>query len=205
MESQDKLKNSGTFMRHGLIVFSGTVVGSFFFLFLCAIYFGDPVLDSILSAHGILVNTAHPKINAAETALINKMIADGAILPASNILTTTISYYESIISILAILMGILGTLAFFYIRSVSARDAEDMAESASKKYFESPDFKSNASESLKTNWQEMTKTDWGDMEQLFTNYDEAIAKIEKMESRMITIEEKLAATESLTLSEEESK
>jgi len=112
MESRDERKIGGL-IWHGLIIFFGAIVGSFFFLFLCAIYFGDPILDAVLSAHGILVEVAHPKISTDEAAILNKMVTEGQILPANSILTTTIAYYQSVVDTLVALLAILGIVAYF--------------------------------------------------------------------------------------------
>jgi len=201
MENQDNRTKSGSLIKHGLIVFCGAMAGSFLFLFLTAFFLGDPIKDMILSAHGILVEAAGSKISADETAMLNKMLAEGQILPANSILTTTITYYQSVITTLVALLGILSVVAYFYIKSVSARDAVDMAENAARKYFESTDFRIRADEVLQTNWQELTQYDWGDTKQIVSDYEKATAKIEAIDSRMMSIEENLAEKGSIMLEE----
>jgi len=217
-DNNDKLKRT---VSHLLIVFLGVMVGTFFFLFLAAIYFGDPIMDSILSAHGILVDTAHPNLSKIESAWLSKLVAEGTVLPASSVLSSIVAYYQSVIDIFVAVLAILGFLAYFYIRSVSARDAEKMAKKAVKDHIGSGEFRDLADAAFDRNWKSRADdaiSDYADTLQGMGQYQDKVSAIEKraseieseqvqknkeIDSRLLSLEEKQSG--SIQLDDTESK
>ncbi len=162
-------------MKHAWIVFFGVMVGTVCAFLLAAFVVGEPIVDSFVSAHGVLIESGKSKLCIKETALLSKMISDGSVLPVDNILSTTIAYYQSVIDTLIAILAILGFVAYMYVRSVSIRAAEKMAEKAVKNYLATQAFVELANKIFSSKFDDGMKAFSADIEKI----SERAKKLEK--------------------------
>lgn len=96
--------------RYCIALFLGAIVGSFAFLSLASFMLGNPVGDTLLSAHGILIRNGQEELTAQQTFEIQQLLKKGMILTADGLISTMQNFYEVLITVL---VGLLAALAFF--------------------------------------------------------------------------------------------
>lgn len=109
--------------------------------FLLALIGGQSLIHASLEfARGFLANKYPIPLNEEEVQLIIRMIENGYILTPHEFIENLTGFYGSIIQYLMGLIAILGIVSFFYIRGISVREAERLAEEKVKEYFFKPEF-----------------------------------------------------------------
>lgn len=102
----------------------GVAIGVFSFLLVFTLWDGSLVSGDLISAHAQYINSTSPEsISAAEdVAEVKSAISN------DELLSKIISFYETIIQILIAAIGIIGFVAFMYIRAASLEHAENIIE-----------------------------------------------------------------------------
>lgn len=113
-------------MIKGILIFSGAVTGTVLFLFVTAMVLGDPINDTVVSAHGLIFEESVVDLSDSEKALVARLLANGGIISPSMLLSEMSSFYERVITILTVLISILGFIAFMYVKSISVDGARDL-------------------------------------------------------------------------------
>lgn len=105
-------------------IFLGSFTGAVAFLFIGAIWVGGPLSDQFLNAHGVIASPPPVELTAKQLFLLNDLVENGTVVRTDEIISTIVSYYESVITVLVGVLGVLGILAFMYVKAVSIEHAE---------------------------------------------------------------------------------
>lgn len=105
-------------------IFLGSFTGAIGFLAICAVWLGGPFTDQFLNAHGVVATPPPEVLTAKQLFLMNDLVENGTIVRTDEIISTLVSYYESVITVLVSVLGVLGVLAFMYVKAVSIEHAE---------------------------------------------------------------------------------
>ena len=79
--------------------------------------------------------TNSENIGANEEAVIHKLFQNKIIISPNEILTQTLGYYDILITFLIGILGIVGAIAFFYIKGSSEEKAKEYAKKSTEGYF----------------------------------------------------------------------
>jgi hypothetical protein len=123
-------------------------------------------------------------VNKNDLTQIQILLNKGEIVPAKDILDYSIKYYDTFITILAGLLGFGSFLAYFYIKGITRKEAEQETQKAAKDYFE----KHSTVLSLQLTIKENVKAWW----------DENIPEQEDIKERLNKIEEAVELIRSST-------
>ncbi len=204
-------------MKKGILIIIGSALGSTLFLF--TTFFvtgGDAVEHTILNAHGyIFKSPVDHQLPVSDAIQIKSLIEKGYVVNTGELISDISNFYSSIIELLVVIIGILGVVAFMYVRAGSETVAEEKASAAVNSYFGSQiyhelllDKVSVEAESVAGEIKEFLQTDLASLEkyaEFLGAHDERLDEIEaKMTSedgvamgqyvmRLAAIEEKLSS------------
>jgi hypothetical protein len=105
-------------------IFGGSLTGAIGFLAISAVWLGGPFTEQFLNAHGVIATPQPAELTAKQLFLMNDLVENGTIVRTDEIISTLVSYYESVITVLVSVLGVLGVLAFMYVKAVSIEHAE---------------------------------------------------------------------------------
>ncbi|TVT60169.1 MAG: hypothetical protein FHK82_00200 [Sedimenticola thiotaurini] len=182
----------------GILVVLGSVLGSVLFLFVTFFFFGgDAVEQTILNAHGYVFSSLDDhKIPVSDAVQIKGLIEKGYVVNTGDLIGDISNFYSSIIEFLVVIIGVLGVVAFMYVRAGSESVAEAQAIAAVEKYFESQKFY----ELLKTHVLSQTVIETKELKESLKPdlqiIEESMESMGLFEERLVVIEEKLASIDS---------
>lgn len=183
-------------MKNGLLFIIGTALGTT--LFLLATFFlitGDPAELTILNAHGYLYNNNdQTALSNQEAIQINSLLSKGYIVSTNDLISDVTAFYSTIIEILVVIIGILGFVAFMYVKGASEAFAEEKAQYAVETEFKSKEFHDLLETTIKTNLEPLTTSLDEDLQDLRSTLDE-YDELSNFEKRIIAIEEKIASND----------
>jgi hypothetical protein len=123
----------------------GVAAGTGAFLAVAAVLTGHVTQDSLISAHGILVESPKSELTPKEMRHLSGLIQGGHVLTGQNLVSEISRYYNSVMTTLLVAFTGLGVVAFFSVRGLSLERAEDTAQQASRRqvdiYFNSQHFR----------------------------------------------------------------
>lgn len=105
------------------LIFVGSVCGAALGVFLLSYVLSDKTSDLFLASEGILFSIDNEKMAVGESELLKSMIKNDAIFTPGQLMSEVSSFYERVITILTTLLGVMGIVAYMYVKSVS----EDIA------------------------------------------------------------------------------
>lgn len=111
-------------LRTSIFIGVGVGLAVFCFLLVFALWEGSPVSAKLITAHA---HYMQEKPNGSMMLACQDKAVDAAI-SRDDLLATTMSFYEAVIQILIAVLGIIGFVAFMYIRSASMDHAEQVVE-----------------------------------------------------------------------------
>ncbi len=181
-----------------LTVFLGCFLGTLLFLFCFFVIFSTSFQESISSINGVFFGTSKQSLSPSERFHLIELIDNGHVIRAESIISDLSSYYESVINILVTLVGILGVIAFMYVKAFSTEKAEEASKMAAEKtattYLESKRFNDenikyideslkSVKSSLKQLYEDSTSK-FEDIDDIETKFNELIMRIENIESKL---------------------
>ncbi|ENM3908078.1 hypothetical protein GCS57_002775, partial [Vibrio cholerae] len=113
---------------------------------------------------------------------IGELVKDGTLISIEEVWAFQSSFYQTIITFLIAINGLIGALAFVFIKSSSNDKAQEAAVLHSKTYIESTDFNERVSNQVQQHMPEMHNR----ISQLQSEYSEAIKKLEEAEWNIST-------------------
>ncbi|MCE3232323.1 MAG: hypothetical protein K0R98_580 [Rickettsiaceae bacterium] len=132
--SEEGAKNNESFLKSSCVQFIGaTFLGSFvatlFLWFMLALFYGNPISNMFINAHGYyLQDLSKPPLSNETKKTIEKLIHEQRIAPPDEILKSAMSFYDTLITYLIGLIGLSAFIGFLYIKAVSRRQAEEMIQ-----------------------------------------------------------------------------
>ncbi len=121
-----------------------------------------------LGAENVAINISSD-IKDYEKDVLSSLIAKNKVMTVENLWSFQSGYYQTIISFLIAIIGILGVIAFFYIKASSSEKAKDSAFKYAHDYVESAQFKKIVEDYINE-----------EIHQIKSDYDETITKIDEM-------------------------
>lgn len=194
-------------IAHALAAVLGVALGTFAFLFLTALFLGDPIRDTVLSAHGILASPGAVSLTPDEKHALVDMLGRGQVITSDGLISSLSSYYESVIEILVGVLAAVSVLAFMYIKSISTEKAEEAADHAVSKavdrHFASQQFHKETADRIgdvlrpvKDSQTEFLSETGKAIEDLSERIEYIAPLIAKFDERITVIEDALASSDS---------
>lgn len=113
----------------GLTLFLGGVLGVFIFCNFSQFITHKNFLEFLTGAEAILsVYPVKKPVSPEDMASIAKLIKAGDVLTQDQLLSVLSGFYNTIINTLVVVISILGIFAYFSIRTLSKKDAENIVE-----------------------------------------------------------------------------
>jgi len=94
-------------------------------------------LNFFVNRYGLL-NDGH--INSDHLPQIKKLLEEGIIFSVDEVFIQTLSYYDILITFLIGILGVVGAIAFFYIKGSSEEKAKEYAKKSTEGYFKTLEF-----------------------------------------------------------------
>lgn len=185
-------------MKKNIIsIFLGSAVGTFSFLLL-TFYLSNnnPLKQSIINAHGYILNTAKVKQTSPEDiASLNGLMKKGYILTTNDLITDVTSFYSGLIQILVVIIAVFGVVAFMYVKGQSEAAASKMAMEAVNIHLKSKDFHDGMESMANKHFKPMKESLDADIQDLSERVL-SIDSIEELERRIRTVEENISKSDS---------
>jgi len=126
---------------------------------------------AIISPH----ESENHKLNQIDYKNLKALTDKGALLSLNDILADTMNYYSNIITVLVSIIGIMGVIAFMYVRGVSKESAIREA----RDYFESRDFTSRIAEHVEKSIKD--SDEWGEIQEKIQNLSAIEVKVNDLD------------------------
>jgi hypothetical protein len=180
-------------VKKSILFFLGCAFGTVLFLFIP--YFlvgGDVVEQSIMNAHGYVFKPpGDHKLPVEDAVQIKSLIEKGYVLNTGDLISDISNLYTSIIEFLIVIIGILGFVAFMYVRAGSETVAEEKANDAVRRYFKSQDFYRLLQDNVHESTKELKETLKSDLQVI----EENVETVLQHENRLEAIEEKVSLSD----------
>lgn len=183
----------------------GSALGAFAFLLLFTFWQGSPITSSLIEAHGAIIVKPQNTLSEQHIAQMNELMRGGTVLTADQFLDHTTSFYETLITVLVTLLGLVAGTAYMYIKSVSADTASEQAKKYSLESFETDKFRLKIDEKLAPHIENLsdafdTQAALQHLEKISDDLPSLKIKIEALEQQIKAISNKIAKSD---LSEEQ--
>lgn len=184
-----------------ILIIVGSALGAFAFLTLFTFWQGSPIQSSLMEAHGaVLVKPTNP-ITESQITQINELMRGGTVLSADQFLDHTTSFYETLISILVTLLGLVAGIAYMYIKSVSVESAKDQARKYSIESLESDKFRSVLNEKLSPHLTPLN--DISDTHLALQDLEDISDRMPEAERRIASLQDQVRALANVISSQDE--
>lgn len=127
-------KNPGLTKKHLIIGFISSFLGTIFIwtFFLSFIFGPDYFIENSFPHKYVINSTDAIDNNARCLGEIGHLVSKGVIVDAKEIWEFQGDYYSALITILIAVLGLLGAVAFFYIKTISLDKVQEFADIAAK-------------------------------------------------------------------------
>lgn len=113
----------------------GSATGTLAFLSCAAFFAGNPLSNTLMSVHGVLVRDQISKLNELEKSVVSNMLTNGGLIDANTFLSSLTAFYSTIIQVLVASFFVFGVISFFIIKQHSLSQVETQVDETSKKQF----------------------------------------------------------------------
>ena len=118
-----------------LLVICVTVcIGVLFALFILMSFNVDPLAYLLDMVKGVFYKPVKP-LNTTEKQALELLISNGIVLTVDNLIVHITGFYNTVITVLLTLIGLISGLAFFYIKAQSYEKMESMTERKVSDFF----------------------------------------------------------------------
>ena len=97
-------------------------------------------IDSIKDVYFLSKDLNLNLLSEKEQNLLHSLIRKNHVISADTIYTQTLAYYDTLITVLVSILGLVAGLAFFYVRFISQEKTEEYIEKIVKQNFETKKF-----------------------------------------------------------------
>ena len=125
------------------------------------------------------------KVSTNEEDLLHKLLQNKIIISPSEIFTHTLGYYDILITFLIGILGLVGVIAFFYIRGSSEEKAKEYAKKSTEEYFKTLEF----DKKIKDKIDSVFDSGYGE------SFEGIFTKLEKQDKFSKSIDERLRSLE----------
>lgn len=155
----DNILTKSVFWR----AFGGTFAGLIFsvcvLMILAWVFFSyQPGSGAIKRFLFLLSPPSNAELSKYDLQLLSYLQGKGIIVSPENILSLTMNYYDTLITIITIIMSVIGYIAFMYIRTSSSDHVEALVDKNAQKCFDnfvgSADFDNRLDQSLQQKFDE---------------------------------------------------
>ena len=126
---------SGVYQGCG--IFLSLTCASFFILFLLKILGFYDKADFFIDKY---ILSGRKNMDANQLDTFKKLIENDTIISADTIFSQTLEYYDTLITFLVAILGVVGAIAFFYIKGSSEEKAKEYAKKSTSDYFNTVSF-----------------------------------------------------------------
>lgn len=113
----------------------GAAIGTLAFLSSAAFFAGNPLSNTLMSVHGVLVRDQLTKLDDLEKSVVSKLLTNGGLIDANTFLSSLTAFYSTIIQVLVASFFVFGVISFFIIKQHSLSQVETQIDESSKKQF----------------------------------------------------------------------
>lgn len=179
----------------------GSALGTFAFYLLSLYVLGDDFVETMLKAHGVLINAPQEAaFTQKDQEALNNLIRNGHILTQDQLISIISQFYSDIINQLLMVIAALGVLGFLYVKGISKHEAQTIASEEAKQYTSTKWFKQEIIDGVLTEASKEIDTMRSDLEDLIgdvpgefvDSVETKIAEIEEIKQKISTIEEKIS-------------
>lgn len=175
--------------KHIFLIMLGGFFGVILFIVLALMWIGSPVQDLVFSAHGQLLSPPDAKLSHKQAEALLSLMNAGAVLPAEAIIGYIVEFYTNLINIVLGLFGVLGIIAFMYIKSSSLKEAKQEAARHVSDFVRADEFSKIVADGVENNFNK-------NLDSYVTDYQERLEAIDSLADRVVVIESKLANQDS---------
>lgn len=112
--------------RYSISLFLGALFGTFAFLCLASFLLGTPISDSLLSAHGVLIQNGKEELTTQQIFEVQQLLKKGMILSADGLISNMQSFYGNLITVLVSFFAALGVFSVVYAKWLSRGQIDDL-------------------------------------------------------------------------------
>ncbi len=112
------------------LIFVGSVCGAALGIFLLSYALSDKTADLFLASKGVLFGLDDESMQVGEYELLKSLIRSDSVFTPGELISEVSAFYERVITVLTTLLGVLGVVAYMYVKSVSEDNAFKVVKQA---------------------------------------------------------------------------